>query len=69
MGRGIAGAERLPGRARQGAEAARGGRQGDQPGHGGQDQGILSRISRLKMRKNVDTSIDLEDISPFKHPW
>ena len=51
MGRGIAGAERLPGRARQGAEAARGGRQGDQPGHGGQDQGILYRISKLEIEE------------------
>ena len=39
MGPGSAGAQRLSGRAGQGAAAARGGRQGDPPGHGCQDQG------------------------------
>ena len=39
MGSGTAGTERLPRRLGQGPAPARGGGQGDQPGHGRQDQG------------------------------
>ena len=39
MGSSFTGTEWIQGRTDKGAEAAWGGRQGDQPGHGHQDQG------------------------------
>ena len=44
MGPGPAGKERVQGCPGQGPEAARGGCQGDQPGHGRQNQGGVVKI-------------------------